>query len=509
MLILLLLALPAAAQVSESIEVHVLEIEATVLDRGGKPVEGLTAADFEVKVDGKRAEISNFYLVKRGVILESGAAGASPAGPTDAQYIPTRLLLFIDDAHLHQRSKRRVLDSLKTFVEKTMDDATTAMLVRWNGSSINVVVPGTKDRARLLAALEQMAREPALMRHVESHRGLLDELKKSDLDSQVLYQHILAYCENQTNETRRSIDALLAVTRTASGLEGRKILLHVSEGLPLFAGWEMLASVGMENSLDVMKFDLSEQYRRLAKFAQESGVVFCPFDPSGGDGATYAVDVPGGNPRPDLIRENNRNTMVLLARETGGQLVADTNELDLALTRVTDQVTTYYSIGVPAPRNERGPFDVHVSLRNRRDLRVVTAPRRGVQSRAETIANGVRSRLYLREETNPLDARLTAATPRRDGTRCVVSLTVTAPASKLTLIPEGEISFHFALLDDKQQESPVKSSKKKLHSGEEVTETVLLGVKPRKYLVSSALVDEVSGEVAYLQQEIDATVCSK
>jgi hypothetical protein len=86
-LLILLLAVPAAAQITESIEVHVLEIEATVLDRGGKPVEGLAASDFDVRVDGKLVPVTNFFMVKRGVVGGAGAppppgapAGRSPGG---------------------------------------------------------------------------------------------------------------------------------------------------------------------------------------------------------------------------------------------------------------------------------------------------------------------------------------------------------------------------------------------------------------------------------------------
>ncbi|HJQ40074.1 MAG TPA: VWA domain-containing protein [Thermoanaerobaculia bacterium] len=494
LLLILLLAFPAAAQITESIEVHVLEIEVSVLDRAGKPVEGLTAADFEVRVNRKPTEISNLYLVKRGAIVDEtrGAAGSQPAEAPPA-IVPTRLVLFVDDLHLHQRTKKRAVASLRNFVEKTMDDATTAMLVRWNGS-LSVVVPATKDRARLLAAIDGMATEPGLMRNVDSQRRLLGQLAAS-MDPDIVRQHYLAYCESQARDTRQTIDALREVTRAASGLEGRKILLHVSEGLPMFAGWEMLASIeGGKGQipLEVMKFNLDGQYRALVKFAQQSSVVFCPFDASGPEGAAYAVDIPEGNPNPDLIRENVRATATLLARETGGQLIADTNELDLALARVTDQVTTYYSLGVSAPSGSRGPFNIAVRLRNRPELRVVTAPRRNVTSEPERIANGVRSRLYFREEANPLEARLRVSAPKREGNRCVVH--VSADVKKAI----SPVTFHFAVIDDRQQESNVRTVQAPL---------VSLGLSPRKYVFSAAIVENLSGETSYLQQDIDATGC--
>src|SRR5688572_5806803 len=170
------LVLAALFQIAESIEVHLLEIEATVVDRGGKPVEGLTAADFDVRVEGKRVPVTNFYLVKRGAIVEERTAGSQPAAVSQTpDIIPTRLVLFVDDVHLHQRTKKRAIEALHTFVEKTMDDATTAMLVRWNGS-LTIVVPATKDRAALLKAIDAMATEPGLMRNTDSQRRTLNQL---------------------------------------------------------------------------------------------------------------------------------------------------------------------------------------------------------------------------------------------------------------------------------------------------------------------------------------------
>ncbi len=40
-----------------------------------------------------------------------------------------------------------------------------------------------------------------------------------------------------------------------------------------------------------------------------------------------------------------------------------------------------------------------------------------------------------------------------------------------------------------------------------VEQDVTLALKPRKYLVSAAVVDKLSGEVSYLQSSVDATVC--
>src|SRR5258708_28112858 len=64
-----LIAAAAAAQVSEVIEVRVVEVEGVVVDGHGQPVRGLTREDFELRQGGKPREITNFYAVDRGQLL--------------------------------------------------------------------------------------------------------------------------------------------------------------------------------------------------------------------------------------------------------------------------------------------------------------------------------------------------------------------------------------------------------------------------------------------------------
>ena len=72
---LLLCALPALGQqkpalppLVERIEVNVVNVDVTVLDRSGKPVSDLTKDDFEIREDGVLQQITNFSVVQRETI---------------------------------------------------------------------------------------------------------------------------------------------------------------------------------------------------------------------------------------------------------------------------------------------------------------------------------------------------------------------------------------------------------------------------------------------------------
>ncbi|MGA7990645.1 MAG: hypothetical protein WCC53_04365, partial [Thermoanaerobaculia bacterium] len=50
-----------APRVSGSVETSVLELDVVVTDKEGRPISGLGPADFEVRIDKRPVEITNFY----------------------------------------------------------------------------------------------------------------------------------------------------------------------------------------------------------------------------------------------------------------------------------------------------------------------------------------------------------------------------------------------------------------------------------------------------------------
>ncbi len=73
---------PAAAAdpaFGERIDVRAVNVEAVVTDRSGSRVHGLSAADFQVRVDGKEVKIDYFAEVEEG--RKTDGKGGTPTPP--------------------------------------------------------------------------------------------------------------------------------------------------------------------------------------------------------------------------------------------------------------------------------------------------------------------------------------------------------------------------------------------------------------------------------------------
>src|SRR6185295_9790930 len=86
---LLLCAWAAGAQVRETVEVAVTNVDLVVTDAKGKPVRGLARDEFELFEGGKRREITNFSEVAAALPAAGTTASTAPA--------PSRAVLILFD----------------------------------------------------------------------------------------------------------------------------------------------------------------------------------------------------------------------------------------------------------------------------------------------------------------------------------------------------------------------------------------------------------------------------
>src|SRR5260370_317569 len=99
---LLLAATALTAQVTESIDVRIVNVDVTVTSKGA-PVRGLTRDDFEIFEDGRPQKITNFYSVEEPVRAKATAPNAAPsvtpAAPAVDPRFRRKVLVLVDNRH--------------------------------------------------------------------------------------------------------------------------------------------------------------------------------------------------------------------------------------------------------------------------------------------------------------------------------------------------------------------------------------------------------------------------
>src|SRR5947209_12067037 len=110
--LLLFVAAAAHAQMKESITVSYVEVPVTVVERSGKPIRGLTQANFEVIDDGKKRDIGGFEAID----FVSQENGTAPAAVTPAAR--RNFLLLFDLTFSSPVSIKRAQAAARNFATK-------------------------------------------------------------------------------------------------------------------------------------------------------------------------------------------------------------------------------------------------------------------------------------------------------------------------------------------------------------------------------------------------------
>src|SRR5918999_251299 len=150
------LAARLAAILSDTVDVRVAEVEVLVTDRDGRPVSGLTPADFQVIEDGQPVEVTNLYT-------------------TAAQ--PMVLAVFFDDMSLGSGSRVAALNGLRQLFASNLKPGDRVLFVRYSG---NVEIQGepTGDLAALEAILDRIGKS--------APRGMMIQQERSMLQREIL-----------------------------------------------------------------------------------------------------------------------------------------------------------------------------------------------------------------------------------------------------------------------------------------------------------------------------------
>src|SRR4029077_9665223 len=146
--ILLLTAGPALAQVKETVNVHLVEVPVTVIDRDGNPVRGLTAANFELIDQGQKRPITTFDRID--FASTESMKSTSPLNPAARR---TFLLLF-DLSFSSPVGRSKAQEAARNFIARSLERRDLAAIGTIDVEhGFRLLTAFTTDRNLLAAAI--------------------------------------------------------------------------------------------------------------------------------------------------------------------------------------------------------------------------------------------------------------------------------------------------------------------------------------------------------------------
>ncbi len=385
----------AAGVIQESVDVEIVNIDVQVTDRQAAAVTGLTASDFEVFEDGQRVDPVNFHEVVRN----------DPEAST-----PIWLVLYFDQHNMLSANRDRALAELETDLPEVLEDRRVRVMVAAHDQAPRVLQGFTRNReaiGRALASLKGQetvgdARDGLRKSAQLSVTDAFQRMRGSDrLDRQnaalavdALLGEMRTYAREIHADATSSFDALGNFVRTLSWLEGRKALIHVSDGVverPLGALMEHLQDLlsggatsagalvesrtgglagGTPGTGGVFDRDTSLEAGRLQQEVEQlraTGIIRATVAEANTYGVTlFAAKPPPGDAATSARRSKGRGALLEisdyrealhgLAEGTGGFARTGGGSLTGLLPRAVAGMQSYYSLGLSAADKAEGEF---------------------------------------------------------------------------------------------------------------------------------------------------------
>ena len=318
--------------------VDLAQVEVVVTDSGGHRVADLGRDDFQLLVDGKEKNVTRLSFVDTGKESAPGHPGA-----LRREEVHRTLVFMIDEVHTSTDNLLGLRPVIQRFAGEQVapGDLISVMSTRNN---MGIYERFTSDPNRIRAALDR------LVRLAGQNYNRINQQDRYDHDYAGLIDTANAYMMEAHHGV--SMGALERAIEGLRDMPGRKAIVWFSDGIE-FPLSQLSAGIGLH--VDPSHIERMEaRTRQVADLANRNGVVIYTFD-------AKTLFLPDLDP---ARRASLQNVPYLLAKETGGLFVHDTNALSDALGKAMDDMTGYYLLGY---KPDAGEFDrKRVDNQNRR-----------------------------------------------------------------------------------------------------------------------------------------------
>lgn len=400
---------PARAQrFTESTSVVVVEVPVQVV-RDGKPVRGLTAADFEIYQGREKQAVTGFE------VLDLAAPAVAPGSPTPkaAPRLPIsarrRFVLLFDLGYSKPTSLLKAREAAKRLLDggfHPSDLIAVAAYLPSQGPQLLLGFTANRQQVRdavdrLSPAQNHFASDPLLLASSFGGDGGGGDAAptpgnqvaaaadtEATIGSQGREATVSSLAAMERSERERERSTLTAFTRALgsfadamAAVDGRKYVVFLSEG---FDSSLAMGTVDEAETLDmntnsirgdVWNIDNDQRYGNtkasgdLEKMLEALRRADC---------VIQAVDIGGVRASADDLRaarSAGADGLFLMARSTGGELYQNFNDLGTAVEKMLDRTSVTYVLSFQPDVKQDGQYrKIKVELKNPQGARVVYRP---------------------------------------------------------------------------------------------------------------------------------------
>ena len=397
----------------EATNVTAIVVDVVVRDKQGNPVPGLTADDFQIFEDGVRQEVGSLTVVNKPPVAPSGTPPAATAAPArlpgessvDAARRAPEVLAMVFD-RLSADGRALAFDAAQQYIG---NGKVSNNVVAVFGIDLSLIFHQnfTRDADAIRAAVrtaagratsgfgtqrqtasqsaEQLAKSNAALNNMAGSAGPAGspaDIGGAAADAQ------FATIQRRMAETFQSLErdeqgyatanALMAVVSAMKAIPGRKSVVFFTEGLsiPTNVKSRFESVIDAANRANVSIYPMDAVGLRVLSTTKETndGVSEASAVTLSRDPTRDVSDRPmmmALEKNEDLLRADPHSGLGQLADQTGGFLIANTNDLRAGFRRIDTDMRNYYVLTyVPTNTVYDGKFrTIDVKLR-RSELRI-------------------------------------------------------------------------------------------------------------------------------------------
>jgi VWFA-related protein len=371
-----------------------VEVPVHVIGRDGKPVRGLTAADFEVDDDGKKQEITAVDVIDLNHNREVTGLSSDLPSATRRHFLFLFDLTYATSAEIlraRDAATRFIVDGLEP--EDLAAVATTSVEL---GARLQMTF--TADRRQLVRAIASVGLPSEAEEHAydplafvfslpgdpttnastqEQSRGtssIIDPTSSTRLYAAMAQKDADDYAVTRLGRHLGSMGSLAAAL---DAVGARKTIIYFSEG---FDGRLLFGSTARSRSGDAVQSENDAMYsgqfwtfdvdRRYADGPLHRDLADTVNLFRRSDCVVYPIDIAGLKAEGDSSmgsQNHGEESLFALAHGTGGEVLRNTNDLSAQLKRLAERTSVTYVLAFQAPQTgEEGHFhSLHVRVKRK------------------------------------------------------------------------------------------------------------------------------------------------